>query len=85
MKRFFAREFIWFLVAFVLAFPLGLLFLWLFGLSADATVINDEEREMITNLYILGYILGFVGVYLVRFIAAAIQVLVMPPPAPEEA
>lgn len=79
MKKFFAKEFIWFIIAFVLAFPLGLLFLWIIGFSADTTAVTNEDINLITRLYILGWILGFVGVYITRFIAAAIKVLTTPP------
>lgn len=78
MKKFFAREFLWFVIAFVLAFPLGLLFLWLIGFSADTTAVTDDDMSLVTNLYILGWILGFLGVYIARFIAASIKVLTAP-------
>ncbi len=76
MKKFFAQEFLWLLAAFVLAFPLGLLFLWLVGFSAQTTVVTEDDWSMITNLYILGYILGFIGVYIVRFVSSSIKILV---------
>ncbi|MFT5832891.1 MAG: hypothetical protein ACI97N_000513 [Cognaticolwellia sp.] len=81
MKKFLAKEFIWFVVAFILAFPLGLLFLWLIGFTSDTTVITDEDTSMLTNLYILGLILGFIGVYIARFVGASISLLTIPPPA----
>jgi hypothetical protein len=84
MKKFFAREFIWFVIAFVLAFPLGLLFLWLIGFTVDTTVVTEEDTAMLTNLYLLGLILGFVGVYIARFVGASISVLTAPPPPVEE-
>jgi len=85
MKKFLAREFLWFIIAFVLAFPLGLLFLWIIGFSADTTAVTEDDLNTITRLYILGWILGFIGVYITRFIAGAISVLTTPPPTSESA
>lgn len=85
MKSFFAREFLWFVIAFILAFPLGLGFLWILGLSADVTAVTEVDLSTLTRLYILGWILGFVGVYITRFIAAAINVLTVPEPETDAA
>ena len=85
MKSFFARECLWFVIAFILAFPLGLGFLWILGLSADVTAVTEVDLSTLTRLYILGWILGFVGVYITRFIAGAINVLTAPEPESEPA
>lgn len=85
MKSFFAREFLWFVIAFILAFPLGLGFLWILGLSADVTAVTEVDLSTLTRLYILGWVLGFVGVYITRFIAAAINVLTVPEPETDAA
>lgn len=85
MKSFFAREFLWFVIAFILAFPLGLGFLWILGLSADVTAVTEVDLSTLTRLYILGWVLGFVGVYITRFIAAAINVLTVSEPETDAA
>ena len=85
MKSFFAREFLWFVIAFILAFPLGLGFLWILGLSAHVTAVTEVDLSTLTRLYILGWVLGFVGVYITRFIAAAINVLTVPEPETDAA
>lgn len=76
MKKVLAREFLWLVAALVLAIPLGIMFLWLLGLTSKTRLVTNDEKEMVMELYILGFILSFVGIYLIRLITAAIQILV---------
>lgn len=75
MKKFFAREFLWLLLTLVLAFPLALVFLWLLGFTTETVDLREQEKDYLVTLYMWGYILSVVGVYLVRLIAAAARAL----------
>lgn len=80
MKKFIAKEFLWLLIALVLAVPIA--FLWLAGLdivSAEQT-FSEDEKVFVIELFLLAYAFGVVGVYLVRFVIGAIKTLSAPPP-----
>ncbi|MEM7106110.1 MAG: hypothetical protein AAF502_23460 [Bacteroidota bacterium] len=76
MKEIIAREFIWLILAVVLAFPLAFVYLWLLGLASETTLVTQEEQEAIVELYLLGVLVSFIGVYLIRLIIGALGILV---------
>lgn len=78
LKKAIAREFLWFLATLILAFPLALLFLYFLGFSSETVDMTETEKDYLTALYLVGYILSFLGIYLLRFVALAIQALVAP-------
>ncbi|MFK7908373.1 MAG: hypothetical protein AB8B69_24800 [Chitinophagales bacterium] len=75
MKKVLAREFLWFIGVLVLAIPLTFLFLWLLGLTTDTTIYTREEELFVTKLFLLGYVLSFIGVYLTRIVYASIKLV----------
>ena len=75
MKTTFAREFLWFVIALVLSLPLGFLFLWLIGITAQDSFLTSDEEAFVVELYLLGMLVGFLGVYIVRFTADSLAVL----------
>ncbi len=75
MKKVLAREFLWFIGALILSVPLAFAFLWLLGLTAETTVYTREEEKFAMSLFLLGYILSFIGIYLARIIHAAITLI----------
>ena len=75
MKTVFAREFLWFIGALVLSIPLAFLFLWMLGLTTDTTIYTREEEIFATKLFLLGYILSFLGIYLTRIVYACIKLV----------
>ncbi len=80
MKKFLAREFLWLLLTLILAVPIS--FLWLAGLdivSADQS-FSEEEEIFVIELFLVAYAFGFVGIYLIRFVIAAIKTLSAAPP-----
>lgn len=79
MKKVIAREFLWLLFAVVLAFPLGFVFLHILEVSTNSERYPSlEEQTFVVQLYFLGVILSFIGVYLVRLIVAALRTVVAP-------
>lgn len=75
MKKVLAREFLWFIGALILAIPLAFAFLWLLGLTENTTIYTQEEEKFAISLFMLGYILSFIGIYLARIVHAAITLL----------
>lgn len=70
-----AAEFLWFLLTLILAIPLGLIFLWLLGFTSEAPNITEGDKDYVLFLFLLGYAISFIGIYLIRFIVMAIKIL----------
>lgn len=75
MKKVLAREFLWLLFAIVAAVPLGFVFLHFLAASPESQNYTEEEMTFLSGLYLLGVILSFVGIYLIRLIVASLRVL----------
>lgn len=75
MKKAIAREFIWLLINLILAAPLAFLFLNAFELVAERDIFTENEKNFIAELYLLAYVFNLVGLYILRFVVLAIQVL----------
>jgi hypothetical protein len=78
MKKIIAREFLWLVVILVVAAPLALLFLNTLDLVAKGYTFSMSEKDFIAELFILAYLINVVGLYLLRLIVLAIQVLSAP-------
>lgn len=68
-----AREFLFFFLALVVAIPVSMLFLYLMDLKPEATELSPEERVFQMEFLIIGAILGFLGVYLIRLTVWAVR------------
>lgn len=79
-----AREFLWFFVSLLLALPLAVVFLWFFGFTPETVDLNEKESSYVWWLYLLGYLVSFLGIYIMRFTAMAIRTLMSPEPEPAE-
>lgn len=75
MKKIIAREFLWFLVILVLAVPISFLLLNTLDIVAQDDFFTETEKTFVAELYLLCYVFCFVGLYLMRFIVLAIQIL----------
>ncbi|MCH2042876.1 MAG: hypothetical protein MK212_01955 [Saprospiraceae bacterium] len=84
MGKILAREFLWLFVALVFALPLGIGFLWFLGFTPETVNLQKEEKSYIFWLYLLGYLVSFLGIYIVRFVAMSIKTLTQPPAPVEE-
>lgn len=75
MKKFFAKEFLWLLLTIVLAVPIA--FLWLASLDivSSEQSLNEDEKIFVIELFLIAYAFGFIGIYLIRFVVAAIKTL----------
>ena len=63
------------MVILVLSAPLAFLFLSALNIVAEGDFFTDNEKNFITELFLLAYAFNFVGLYLVRLIAMAVKVL----------
>lgn len=80
-----AREFLWLMIALILSLPLGLVFLWFLGFTPETVNLTETERNYVFWLYLVGYFASFLGIYIMRFMAAAVKTLSAPaPPAAED-
>jgi hypothetical protein len=75
MKKFLAREFLWLVLATVLAVPLGFLFLHFLDLATDPQEYSEQEEFFFIQLYIIGVILSFIGIYLARLVVVAYRII----------
>ena len=75
MGKTIAREFLWLIVALIVAVPLGLVFLWFFGFTREIIALKEIHKNFIFWLYIIGYFTSFAGIYIIRFVILALQTL----------
>ena len=71
--KFFAREFLWFITAIILALPVSYLFIDYLALtpSGDQSTIYEQTFEM--ELFITGAIIGFILTYIMRLVIWSIK------------
>ena len=79
-----AREFLWFFLTLLLALPLAVVFLWFFGFTPEIVNLEERQRSYVWWLYLLGYIVSFISIYVMRFVAMSIRTLTNPEPEPAE-
>lgn len=84
MGKIIAREFLWLLVALIMAIPLGLVFLWFFGFTREIINLSEIRKNYIFWLYLIGYFTSFIGIYIVRFVGVALKTLTAPQEEVEE-
>jgi hypothetical protein len=75
MKKIVAREFLWFFIILVLSAPLAFIFINALELVAEGDFFTDNELNFIAELFLLSYLICFAGLYIMRFVVLAIQVL----------
>lgn len=69
----FARELLWFLFALVLAAPVAWFFSYSLGLEPSGPDLSTEEEVFQMELFIIGYIVGIIGTYLMRLVIWAVK------------
>lgn len=74
-KKSIAREVLWFLAAVVVAIPLSFLFLSCIDIVSKNDTFSRIEKIFIFELFLLGFIVNFVGIYIVRIIITAFRTL----------
>lgn len=65
----------WFIVACAVAMPIAYLFAYILALEPEGPALTMEEEAFQMELFLIGAVLGFLGIYLMRTIAWAIKTL----------
>lgn len=73
MKELISKELVFLLVAFLMAIPVAVLFLWLLESNSGTTTSSSDESVLEMQLLVVGGLLGFVGVYFIRLIVWAVK------------
>ena len=68
-----ARELIWFFIAIVLATPVAYFFSQLLGLKPEGSLLTVDEDVFQMELFIVGWIIGFICTYFMRVIIWAVS------------
>jgi hypothetical protein len=73
MKELISRELLYFFVALFVSIPTGMLFVYLMRLKPVEVLITEDESVLEMDYFIIGAVLGFIGVYLIRAIMWAVK------------
>jgi hypothetical protein len=75
MKSMIAKEVLYFFVALIVAAPVSLFFLHLVDFQPAAPELSPDEGVLEMDLLLIGALLGFVGVYVIRLTIWAVKQL----------
>lgn len=73
MKELILRELFWFVISFLIALIASFLFLEFLSLSSSEPELNSLEKLFTLQLYIIGCIVSFISVYIVRIVLSFIK------------
>lgn len=73
MKKFLVKELFWFVISSLISVGLAFVFLELLDLSSRNYNLNEVEKLFYIQLYITGWIISLISVYIVRIVISAIK------------
>ena len=73
MKAIFMRELFWFILTIVISLLLSLFFMELVNLSSSSINLKDIEEIFTVQLYIIGCIVSFICIYIIRIIIITVK------------
>ena len=73
MKAIFMRELFWFILTIVISLLLSLFFMELVNLSSSSVKLKDIEEIFTVQLYIIGCIVSFICIYIIRIIIITVK------------
>ena len=76
MKKIFYRELLWFIMTIIFSLLLAFLYLEIMDLSSSDRYLKSIERIFSVQLYLIGCIVSFISIYIVRLIVGIIKTLV---------
>ena len=76
MKKTILKELMWFIIASILAVPLSFVFLMLFKLTSSNPKLNEVEKVFTIQLFMIGWLVMFLCIYIVRIVIKALLKLV---------
>lgn len=77
MKKVFFREVVWFFTVLLFSVPLSFVFLFFLRLTSSGPTLNEVEKVFTLQLFLIGIIVMFACVYVVRLIVIGIKYLVV--------
>ncbi|MEM1407649.1 MAG: hypothetical protein AAGG59_12795 [Bacteroidota bacterium] len=75
MKDLIAKEFLYLFLALMTAIPVAFLFIYLVGFTPEPAPPTKDEQVLEMALLLLGGLIGFIGVYLMRLTVWAVKQL----------
>jgi len=75
MIRVFYREVMWFVITIILSLMLGFLYLEILNLSSSDRHLKSIEQIFSVQLYLIGCIVSFISIYIVRLIVGVVKML----------
>ena len=79
MKKVFFREVVWFFIALLFSVPLSFVFLFFLRLTSSGPTLNEVEKVFTFQLFLIGIVVMFICVYVVRLMVLGIKYLVVGP------
>ncbi len=76
MFKIFVREVFWFILTFILSLFFAFVFLEFYHLASTDSSLKNIEKIFSIQIYIIGCIVSFICIYIIRVIVAAIKMLV---------
>jgi len=76
MKKTILKELMWFIIASILAVPLSFVFLMLFKLTSSNPKLNEVEKVFTIQLFMIGWLVMLLCLYIVRIVIKALLKLV---------
>ena len=73
MKETIVKEFFWLIIGSLFSLILSFVFLGLLDLTSSAEKLNEIEKVFSVQLYILGFIVSLISIYIVRIVVSAIK------------
>lgn len=73
MKETIVKEFFWLIIGSLFSLILSFVFLGLLDLTSSAENLNEIEKVFSVQLYILGFIVSLISIYIVRIVVSAIK------------
>lgn len=77
MKRVFFREIVWFFIAVLFSVPLSFVFLLFLRLTSSGPTLNEVEKVFTLQLFLIGMVVMFFCVYVVRLIVIGVKYLMV--------
>ena len=76
MKKIIFSEIFWLILTIVLSLFVSFIFMELFELSSTDKNLKSIEKFFSVQLYIIGCIVAFICIYIIRVIVATIKILI---------
>ena len=73
MKETIVKEFFWLIIGSLFSLILSFVFLGLLDLTSSAEKLNEIVKVFSVQLYILGFIVSLISIYIVRIVVSAIK------------